>query len=203
MMAATTRIDIVIVAYPGVDELDLFGVYAPLVKAGRYGAPGHELAVTIAAAQAEIVCSGGATVRRQAGLDATATATALVLPGGTGVHEAARDDRVLVTIRRAYHRGALVYSICSGAFLLGAAGLAMGRRVAVHAAKQELLASATGCEPASGLVRQGRIFSIGGRSEPGVKAVSMGFQLLRDLAPETVDPVAARLEITPRESPHE
>ncbi|MDF5751640.1 DJ-1/PfpI family protein [Spongiactinospora sp. TRM90649] len=194
-----TRTHIVLLAYPGVDELDLFGAYAPLVKAARYAADGHELAVTIVAADPEIVCGGGAAVRRQAGLEAATGAAALVVPGGAGAREAARDERTLSAVRHAYEDGALVYSICSGAFLLAAAGLTGTGRVSVHAAKRALLAAEIGHEPACGLVRQDRIVSIGGRDEPGVKAVSIAFQLLRDLAPETVEAVAARLEVVPGE----
>jgi putative intracellular protease/amidase len=196
-MSGKTCVNVVILVFPGVEELDLFGAYAPLVKAGRFVATRREWKVLLAARQRRITCSGGATVSRQHGLDATATATALVLPGGAGVHEAARDPDVLSAIRRAERNGASLYSICSGAFLLGAAGLAAGREVAVHAAKRARLATETGCLPAAGLVRHGGICSVGGRAGPRVKAVSVAFQLLRDLAPETVDPVAARLEVTP------
>lgn len=47
---------------------------------------------------------------------------------------------LLDTLRRAVERGARVLSVCSGAFVLGAAGLLDGRRCAVHWHHAEALA---------------------------------------------------------------
>ncbi|WP_326725648.1 helix-turn-helix domain-containing protein [Streptomyces sp. NBC_00243] len=73
-----------------------------------------------------------------AGLDALERADTVLVPGwqqpvGTGVPSAA--------VRRAHRRGARIVGICSGAFVLAAAGLLDGRRAATHWAQAAELAA--------------------------------------------------------------
>ncbi|TCK25089.1 helix-turn-helix domain-containing protein [Pseudonocardia endophytica] len=63
------------------------------------------------------------------GLDALAGAD-LVAVGATGLREF--EPEVLDALRAAHEGGAQVLSICSGVFVLGAAGLLSGRRCTVH-----------------------------------------------------------------------
>jgi transcriptional regulator GlxA family with amidase domain len=65
----------------------------------------------------------------------------LVLPGGLGVEAAAGNPGLLSQIRRLASRSRRVASVCTGAFLLGAAGLLRGRKVTTHWASAERLSS--------------------------------------------------------------
>ena len=56
----------------------------------------------------------------------------LLVAGGPGVHAASADPVVLNWLRRRAMRARRVASVCTGAFLLGAAGLLNGRRAATH-----------------------------------------------------------------------
>jgi transcriptional regulator GlxA family with amidase domain len=65
------------------------------------------------------------------GLDALVDADLVCVPA-VGDHRGAYPQDVLAALRKAYRRGAILLSVCSGAFLLGEAGLLDGRRCTTH-----------------------------------------------------------------------
>jgi transcriptional regulator GlxA family with amidase domain len=56
----------------------------------------------------------------------------LLVAGGNGVEDAARDEELLAWLRKTSHRVRRIGSICTGAFLLASAGLLDGKRATTH-----------------------------------------------------------------------
>ncbi|MGK4580986.1 DJ-1/PfpI family protein [Kitasatospora sp. HPMI-4] len=196
----TDVIEVVLLAYPQVDELDLFGGYSVLAKAASLSGEssrGPRLDVRIVASEPQVTGSGGVRFAVDDGLDAAATAGVVVVPGGRGAQNASAEPELTDLLRAADARGAAIYAVCSGALLVAGAGLARERRIAVHHTKGDLLRSYPVGEVAQGLVRDGRIRSVGGDPSTSVKSVDLAFQILADFAPELVEPVSTRMETTP------
>jgi len=63
----------------------------------------------------------------------------LVVPGGAGVNALMEDEVVLNFIRRQAAGAKVVMSVCTGALVLGAAGLLKGRRATTHWASHHFL----------------------------------------------------------------
>jgi len=131
---------VVLVAYEGIQSLDLTGPLEVFSTAERL-APGRY--------RTEIVARGGLGFRTNSGLRLTPDRSTsacrgeidtLVVAGGLGVRESARDEDLVRWLHSAAGRSRRVTSVCTGAFLLGAAGVLEGRRVTTHWASAERLA---------------------------------------------------------------
>ena len=104
----------------------------------------------------------------------------LLVPGGYGCVAAMEDAVFLAELRRLAAQARHVASVCTGALVLGAAGLLRGRRSACHWAWRELLATFPDVTPAPArIVRDGRFWSGGG--------VTAGIDLALAIAAEVVD----------------
>jgi cyclohexyl-isocyanide hydratase len=63
----------------------------------------------------------------------------LLVPGGFGQQQLMNDEEVLSLIRSHFAAGRLVFSVCTGALLCGAAGVLRGRQATTHWAAWDLL----------------------------------------------------------------
>lgn len=86
----------------------------------------------------------------------------LCVPGGHGVIEALACDETIAFVREHAAGAKWVTSVCTGAFILGAAGLLKGKRATTHWAYHHLL-PLVGAEPvAARVVEDGRTITAGG-----------------------------------------
>jgi transcriptional regulator GlxA family with amidase domain len=120
----------------------------------------------------------------------------LVAPGGLITRKLARDgDPIIDWIRSAHPHTGYTASVCTGALLLGAAGLLDGLRATTHWFAYETL-RAYGAEPTEQrVVGEGRIFTAAG--------VSAGIDLALTLVGQMAGPEAAQaIQLSLEYDPH-
>jgi transcriptional regulator GlxA family with amidase domain len=118
---------VVIAAFPDCMSLDVVGPAEVFATAGLYD-------VEIVAPDPEpFFMSNGIQVVPHARMnDVRGPIDTLVIAGGVGTRRMATDARVVEWTRAAAKRSRRVTSVCSGAFVLAAAGLLDGRRATTH-----------------------------------------------------------------------
>lgn len=94
-----------VLAYEGVEELDLAGVVAPLTKAAQCTQHNSGLRVLTAGPAPEVTGSNGLVIGGLRTLAALSSCAAVVLPGGRGAEEAAASPLLRQTVAEAAARG--------------------------------------------------------------------------------------------------
>lgn len=182
-------IDIGLLLFPRVQQLDLTGPY--------------EVFASMPDARVHLVARALGPVTAATGLVLTPTVTfadcppldVLCVPGGVGVNALLRDEATLGFVRAQAARARYVTSVCTGAFVLGAAGLLRGRRATTHWGSHDLLAAYGAVPVRARVVRDGNLLTGGGVTagidfaltlvaELAGQAVAEGIQLNLEYAPE-------------------
>ena len=120
--------------FPGLTQLDLTGPY--------------EVFARLPDAEIHLLWKNAEPVRTEHGLAlipttilaACPTLDLLCVPGGPGVNELLTDAEVIGFVRRAAASARWVTSVCTGALVLGAAGVLRGRRATTHWMSRRFLA---------------------------------------------------------------
>ena len=187
-----TERHIIIVAYDGVQPLDIVGpheVFANAAEAAAALGQDGRYRITVASG-----CGGPirtesglelGTVRLPAYNDAIDT---LLLPGGSGADAASSDADLMAFVRAAAPASRRVATVCSGAFIGAAAGLLDGRRVTTHWAVAQRLSDrypAIEVDPDPIYVRDGKYWSSAG--------VTAGIDLALALVQEDLGAQVAQL----------
>ena len=86
----------------------------------------------------------------------------LCIPGGFGVSEALDDPVLMDFVRRTCEHAIWLTSVCTGAFVLGAAGALQGKRATTHWAYHDLLAEVGAIPTKQRVVRDGNVMTGGG-----------------------------------------
>ncbi len=201
--------EVVILVYPGVQSLDVTGpleVFAGARQLLEWEARAERDPSRAADVPREpgyrthIVSSDGAPVTTSSGLtfvpdaalrDAPAKIDTLIVAGGLGSEQACRDEALLAWVAARTRgprtrRARRVASVCTGAFILAAAGLLDGRRATTHWAAAVELARRhprVNVDPEPIFVRDGSIWTSAG--------VTAGMDLALALVEEDLGRAAA------------
>ena len=125
--------NVVAVLLDGVHPFEL-GVVCEVFGIDRSdeGLPTYDFAVASAEGPSLSTHVGGLTVGTPYGLERLEEADLIAVPAGADYVVRDYPPELLDALTRAVDRGARVLSVCSGVFVLGAAGLLDGRRCSVH-----------------------------------------------------------------------
>lgn len=121
-MAATGKRRVGIVIFPEVEDIDYVGPLTVFGMASQLYPDAMET-VTLAAERAPVRTSMGMQVTPHLSFAEAGRLDVLVLAGGAGHRAAMQDGRLLSWIRARAAETELVTSVCSGAFILAAAGV--------------------------------------------------------------------------------
>ena len=125
-----------ILVYEGCDLLDVGGPYEAVLTADRLQArrraePRFEV-VTIAPERGPVTAYGGLELGGHRRLQEVDHLDVVVIPGTVDVDAALGDARLVTAVGELASRSDLVASVCTGSFLLAAAGLLEGRNATTH-----------------------------------------------------------------------
>jgi transcriptional regulator GlxA family with amidase domain len=133
---------VVILAFPGVQPLDVIGPAEVFAGADTLSGGGSYSVEVVAKDPGPIAVRGGgySLVPKRTTASCRGPIDTMIVAGGMGVRAAEGDVELIRWIRSAARRSRRVTSVCSGSFLLARAGLLEGKTVTTHWASTEELA---------------------------------------------------------------
>lgn len=134
-MAELSPIRVAFLLFPNVTQLDLTGPAQVLSRLGNVTIDLVAKTADPVATDAQFALTPTATFEDYAGCDI------LCVPGGFGDQAVMEDDASLAWVRAQAERAQWVTSVCTGALILGAAGLLTGYRATTHWGSHHHLAS--------------------------------------------------------------
>lgn len=181
-------LEIGLLVFPDVQQLDLTGPFE--VFASLPGTAVHLVWKT----RDSVISSTGLVLQPTIDMQACPQLDIICVPGGVGIN-ALLEDAVTLDFLRAQARDArYVTSVCTGALVLGAAGLLKGKRATTHWASHDLLARFGAVPVASRVVRDGRIFTGGGVTA----GIDFALTLVAELAGrDAAEAIQLQLEYAP------
>jgi putative intracellular protease/amidase len=183
-------VDIAVLIYEGVTVLDAIGPYDVLAR--------------LPDAHVRFVGLEKGSVRSDNGALGLVTDHALedvpapdvmVIPGGSaGTMRAAGDEKILSWVRGAHETSTWTTSVCTGALILGAAGVLQGKKATTHWAAKDMLQTFGAQYAGVRFVREGKVITAAGVSA----GIDMALYLAGEIAgPEIAQAIQLMLEYDP------
>ena len=177
------------VVFPNLTQLDFTG---PLQVLHRLpGATTHIVART----RDPVPSDGPLTIQPTVTFAECPPLDLICVPGGFGVDQAMENEETIAFVRREGARARYVTSVCTGAFILGAAGLLRGKRATTHWAFHHLLPRVGAIPVQERVVRDGNTFTGGGVTA----GLDFAFTVMQEIAgPGVAQAVQLGIEYDPK-----
>ncbi|NIF42558.1 DJ-1/PfpI family protein [Burkholderia sp. Tr-862] len=177
-----------LLVFPGVQQLDLTGP--------------HDVLASLPDAAVHLVWKSRDTVASSSGLALTPTCTfddcppldVICVPGGIGINDLLLDAETIAFVQQRAATARYVTSVCTGALLLGVAGLLRGRRATTHWAFHGLLEPLGAVPVHERVVRDGNLITGGGVTAGIDFALTIAAELAGD---EEAQSIQLALEYAP------
>jgi len=174
--------------FPGLTQLDLTGPYEVLARL-----PGAEVHLLWKNAE-PVRTEHGLELNPTTLLEACPTLDLICVPGGPGVNELLTDSEVLGFLRRTAASARWVTAVCTGALVLGAAGLLRGRRATTHWMSHQFLRDFGATPVDERVVVDGNIITGGGVTA----GIDFAFRVAAEVAGrETAETIQLAIEYDP------
>jgi cyclohexyl-isocyanide hydratase len=164
--------------FPAITQLDMTGPYEVFSKLPE--ARVHLVAKDLQPVTAE----GGMRILPTTSFADCPALDLICVPGGAGVNALLNDDIVLDFVRKQAKSTRYVTSVCTGALVLGAAGLLAGKRATTHWMSRDMLAAFGATSVHARTVIDGNVITGGG--------VTAGIDFALALAAEAFGPDLAK-----------
>ncbi|BCH62958.1 glutamine amidotransferase [Agrobacterium vitis] len=177
-----------ILCFPNVQQLDLTGPY--------------EIFGSARDARVDLVWKTKAPVRASTGLWLTPDLAfeeapafdVICVPGGGGVNPLLKDDETLDFVRAQAKTARFVTSVCTGALVLGQAGLLAGKRAATHWNAMDFLPRFGATAVEARVVRDGNLITAGGVTS----GIDFGLSIIAELmGQDEAETIQLSLEYAP------
>ena len=177
-----------LLVFPNVQQLDLTGPYEVF-------ASWPQARVRLVAKTLEPVRSStGLVLTPDSSFDDCPQLDVLCVPGGPGVNALMADEATIAFVRRQAEGARFVTSVCTGALVLGAAGLLKGKRATTHWASHHLLETLGAIPVHSRVVRHDGLMTGGGVTA----GIDFALELIGELAgKEVAEAIELNLEYAP------
>jgi len=177
-----------LLVFPGIQQLDLTGPYEVFSAV-----PGAEVHL-IGKSRDSVLSSSRLPLVPTVAFADCPSLDVLCVPGGGGVNALLRDETVLDFVRAQAKTVRYVTSVCTGALVLGKAGLLRGRRATTHWSALDLLTRCGATPVAERVVRDGNVITAGGVTA----GIDFGLTVIAELLDrETAELIQLSLEYAP------
>ncbi|MDZ3830200.1 MAG: DJ-1/PfpI family protein [Sphingopyxis sp.] len=177
---ADQPIQIVFLLFPGITQLDFTAPAQALCRM-----PGARIAGA-AASLAPIATDSGFSIVPTHDFASCPAADILCVPGGHGIADALADPATIAFAARQGEGAQWVTSVCTGAFLIGRAGLLRGRRATTHWAYTHLLPLVGAVHQPARIVEDDHVVTCGGVTSGLDFTLTLIARLKGDMVAQTI-----------------